>query len=121
MTDDNESQEHESVDGDKKEKKTRKNRSVTAYEKVQKIKKTEVEYEEKLKGIKKERKAKEVEFNKKLYFLIGKAVWEDLEDTKIIDETEYHKQLHELKQILKSKIKTKADKDFLNSKELIEH
>lgn len=53
--------------------------------------------------------------------MIGKAVWEDLEDTKNIDENEYHKQLNQLKIILKSKIKTKADKDFLNSKELIEH
>lgn len=120
MTDDNESQEHKSVPGDK-EKKPGKNRSVTAYEKFQKIKKKEVKVKEQLRDIEKERKAQEIELYKKLYFLIGKAVWEDLEDTKIIDETEYHKQLHELKQILKSKIKTKADKDFLNSKELIEH
>lgn len=119
MTDDNESQEHKSVAGDKK--KHRKNRAVTAYENLKKIEKAEVEFEKKLREIKKEKKAKEIEFNKKLYFLIGKAVWEDLEDTKNIDENEYHKQLNQLKKILKSKIKTKADKNFLNSKELIEH
>jgi hypothetical protein len=121
MTDDNESQEHKSVDVDTTEKKPRKNRAVTAYENLKKIEKAEVEFEKKLREIKKEKKAKEIEFNKKLYFLIGKAIWEDLEDKKKNDEPKYHKQLDELKQILKSRIKTKADKDFLNSKELIEH
>jgi hypothetical protein len=121
MTDDNKSQELKSVDVDTKEKQPRKNRSVTALEKIEKFEKDKVELEEKIREIKKEVKAKEVEFNKKLYFLIGKAVWEDLEDKRNSGETEYHEQLNGLKQILKSKIKTKADIDVLNSKELIEH
>ena len=52
--------------------------------------------------------------------MIGKAVWEDLEDKKKADGTEYHEQRNKLKKLLTSIIKTNADKDFLNSIELIE-
>lgn len=121
MTDDNESQEYKTVGGDTKENKPIKKRALTAYEKIEKIEKAKVELEKKLRKIKKKKKADELEFNEKLYSLIGKAVWEDLEDKKKSDDTEYHKQLNQLKQILKLRIKTKADIDFLILKELIEN
>jgi len=120
MTDDNKSHEYKTINSDTKEKMPRKKRAVTAFKKIRNIEKAEAELEEKLRDIKKEKKANELEYNKKLYFLIGKAIWEDLEDTREIDEAEYHTQLNQLKLILKSKIKSKADISFLNLKKLME-
>ena len=119
MADDGKPQDSKAVEGDKDDEKYVKKRSVTSAKKLELLQKEESELEDKLRKIKKEKKTNELEYNKKLYFLIGKAVWEDLEDTKGIDEAEHRKQLEQLKTILKSKIKTKADKDLLDFKKLI--
>ena len=139
MSDDNETQENKAIDdvkedllakvdqgikaeeNDVKGKKPVKKREVTSAKKLKSIDQEKLELEKRLLEIKKEKKSNELEYYKRLYFLIGKAVWEDLEDTKKIDATEYSEQLVKLKKVLASKIKAKKDKGFLAFKDLIEH
>jgi len=139
MSNDNETQENKAIDdvkedllakvdqgskaveNDVKEKKTVKKREVTSTKKLKSIDQEKLELEKRLLEIKKEKKSNELEYYQRLYFLIGKAVWEDLEDTKKIDATEYSEQLVKLKKVLASKIKAKKDKGLLAFKDLIEH
>lgn len=139
MSNDNETQENKAIDdvkedllakvdqgskaveNDVKEKKTVKKREVTSTKKLKSIDQEKLELEKRLLEIKKEKKSNELEYYQRLYFLIGKAVWEDLEDTKKIDATEYSEQLVKLKKVLASKIKAKKDKELLAFKDFIEH
>lgn len=94
---------------------------MTSTKKLKSIDQEKLELEKRLLEIKKEKKSNELEYYQRLYFLIGKAVWEDLEDTKKIDATEYSEQLVKLKKVLASKIKAKKDKELLAFKDFIEH
>jgi glutamine synthetase type III len=97
----------------------KKKRATTSQERIQSIDKIQARLTAQKKKIKSEGKAKELAELRKLHTLIGKAVFEDLKDTKDIDENEYTKQAVDLNRILKSKITTKGDVSFLQSKDFI--
>ncbi len=101
-------------------KKVTSGRKLSAEMQIKLIEKSEDKLSKKLNDLKNKKKEVESNFNNKLYYLIGKAIWEDLTDTKSLDEAEYLKQLDNLKKTLKSKVTSKPDINFLKEAKLME-
>lgn len=94
----------------------KKKRAVTPEERLAGCKGQQAELSMKMREISRESKTKESRELKQLYALICKGVYEDLEDTKQIDDNEYTRQVRNLNRILSSNITTKGDVAFLQSK-----